>query len=91
MNVVARIVWGVKLYDPVYARDVQTPRRDIGAEKDARFCVAKFKKCVRALLLLLFALQEYRQTVVCFCSVCTYVKVEDRNVNVVQQLTMVLD
>ena len=60
MDVVARIVWGVKLYDPVHARDVQTPCRDIGAEKDARFCVAKFKKCVRALLLLLFALQEYR-------------------------------
>jgi hypothetical protein len=94
MNVVARVIWGVKLYDPVNAGDVQTTCRDIRAEKDARIRVAKFEKRVCALLLLLFSLQKHarsgRTYVVVVC-VRTYVKVEDGNVNVVQQLAMVLD
>jgi hypothetical protein len=63
MNVVARVVWGVKLYDPVNSRDVQTTCRDIRAEKDARFRIAKLEKRVCALLLLLFALQKQAKSV----------------------------
>jgi hypothetical protein len=58
MDVVARVIWGVKLYDPVNAGDVQASCRDIGTEKDARFRIAKFKKGVCALHLLLFALKR---------------------------------
>ena len=58
MDVITWVIWRVKLHDPVYPRDVQTSRRHVGTEKDARFCVAEFKKRGCALLLLLFALYK---------------------------------
>lgn len=63
MDVVARVVWGVKLYDPVNPRNVQATCRDIRAEKDARFRIAKLEKSVCALLLLLFPLRKQAKSV----------------------------
>jgi hypothetical protein len=58
VNVIARIVRGVELDDPVDLGDVETAGGDVGAEKDAGGSVAKLEEGVGSLLLLLLALQR---------------------------------
>lgn len=57
MDVVTRVIWRVVLNDPVDARDVQAPRRDISTEKGTSFSVTEFEEGSRAFLLFLFALE----------------------------------
>ncbi len=56
VDVVARVVWGVVLDDPVDARDVEPTRGDVCAEEDAGGGVAELEEGVCAFLLFLFAL-----------------------------------
>jgi hypothetical protein len=56
MNVVAGIIGGVELNDPVDLGDVETAGGDVRAEEDAGGGVAELEEGVGALLLLLLAL-----------------------------------
>jgi hypothetical protein len=56
MNIIAWIIWRIKLYYPIHAGDVETASSYICAEKDTRLSIDEFEEGVGALLLLLFAL-----------------------------------
>jgi len=56
MDVIARVIWWVKLDYPIYARDIETTRCYVCAEENARLGIDEFKKGIGAFLLLLLAL-----------------------------------
>ena len=63
VDVVTRVIWRVKLDDPVDFRNVETASRHICAEQDASRGIAEFEECVGALLLLLLSLDFQLNTV----------------------------
>ncbi len=56
MNIVAGVIWGIILDDPIDAWDIQSTGCDVRAKQDARVGVAELEERVRAFLLFLFAL-----------------------------------
>ena len=56
MDIIARVVWRVKLNDPIDFRDIKPSRSDICTEKDTIGSVTELEECVGTLLLLLLAL-----------------------------------
>jgi len=59
VDVIARVIWGVKLDYPVYPGDVETAGGYVCAEEYTRLSVDEFEERVGAFLLLLFALLWY--------------------------------
>ena len=57
MDVVARVIWGIELDDPVYLWDVETSRCNIGTDQCARRRVAELEEAVCAGLLFEFAVE----------------------------------
>jgi large-conductance mechanosensitive channel len=94
VDVVARVVWGVELDDPVDFGDVETTGGDVCAEERALVSVAEFEERVCPFLLLLLALI----CVVRFVNRLRqrkqgekpYMQVEHGDVDIVKQLAMVL-
>lgn len=93
MDVIAGVIGRVELDNPVDLGDVETTGGDVRAEEYTGRGVAEFEEGVGALLLLLLALQR-RDLLVLVEEKGgrreTHVKVEDRHVNVVEQLAVVL-
>lgn len=58
MDIVAWIVWGIKLDDPIYFWNIKTSRCDVGTYKDAGVCIAEFEERVCSFLLFLLALEK---------------------------------
>lgn len=57
VDVVTRVVWRVKLHDPVNLGNVETASRNVGADQGALLGVAELEEGVCSLLLLLLAVQ----------------------------------
>jgi hypothetical protein len=91
MNVVSWVIWGIILDDPVHAGYIKTTSGNVRAQESAGFGVAKLKERRCPLLLFLFtlrnALQYGKETIQIRC---TDMKVEDRDVDVVEQLAVIL-
>ena len=58
VDVVARIVRGIVLDDPIDVRDIETARSYVCAQEDARLGIYELEEGGRALLLLLLALSR---------------------------------
>ena len=90
MNVITRVVWGVKLYNPIHSRNVKAASGNISTKEDAGWSIDEFEKGVGTLLLLLFPLEQYRLPwFVKTQEIVTYVEVQDGNVNVVEEFAMI--
>jgi hypothetical protein len=91
VDIVARVVWGVELDDPVDFGNVEPTRGDVGTEEDARGGVDVFKECIGTLLLLLLALVVSIRAVRSNQKEWgTHVQVQNGNIDIVQQLCVVL-
>jgi len=55
VNIIIRIIWGVKLDDPVNFREVETSLCNVGAKQNSFLCLTELKVGARSLLLLLFS------------------------------------
>ena len=62
MDVVARVVWWIELYNPINLGNIQTASGDVGAKKDTSRRIAKFKESICPFLLLLFTLVTMSDT-----------------------------
>jgi hypothetical protein len=91
VNVITGVVWRVKLNNPVDLGDVQTPGSNVRAHEDPRRCIFKFKKRGGALLLFLFPLRHVGIVENMIDITETYMKLQNGNVNVVEQFSVVLD
>jgi len=56
VDVIARVVWRVKLYNPINLGNIESASGDVGAKKDTNRRVAKLKESIRPFLLLLLTL-----------------------------------
>lgn len=89
MYVVSWVVWGVVLDNPIYTRDIQPTSRNIGTEQDAGSCIDELEEGVGTFLLFLFALYHRSARSSQYVPKVAYVKVEYRDINVVQQFSVV--
>lgn len=64
VDIIARVIWGVVLDDPVHAGDVQASRGYVCAQERAGLRVAELEEGRRALLLFLLALYDHKCDVI---------------------------
>jgi hypothetical protein len=91
VDVVARIIWGVELHDPVYVRDLVGFVRGLYREELVRTYIKASSSDVCANQRALLRVAELEEGVCSLLLLLFSVKIQDRKVNVIKEFSVVFD